>query len=106
MVTDVSDLNWIVKNAGIVVPKNDAASMARAFAEMVELGAHGRQVLGCNGRARVMEHFRLASIVEQYSALYETVLAHNVHEVIRLPLNSRPQSYSESATSDSINAAV
>jgi glycosyltransferase involved in cell wall biosynthesis len=76
VVTDVSDLQWIVKDAGLVVPKNNNAAMAHSFKEMLELGAEGRAALGRAGRARVMEHFRLDSVAAQYGALYESVVTH------------------------------
>src|SRR4030095_8968860 len=64
--TDVSDVNWIVADAGIVVPKNAPPARARALAELIDSGARGRQELGSKGRARVAKHFALTSITEQY----------------------------------------
>ena len=75
VVTDVSDLSWIIKGAGLIVPKNNAAAMARAFTEMVGLGAEGRRALGRAGRARVLEYFRLDSVAAQYEAYYESVVS-------------------------------
>ncbi|MDQ1638987.1 MAG: hypothetical protein QOF62_2326 [Pyrinomonadaceae bacterium] len=106
VVTDVSDLSWIIKNAGIVVPKNDASSMAQAFAEMLELGVEARHVLGGNGRARVMEHFRLTAIAEKYSTLYESVLARNARERNNAPFPSRSEVYSDSSTPETVDAPV
>lgn len=80
VVTDVSDLSWIIKGAGLVVPKNDSTAMARAFTEMLELGARARLALGRAGRARVMEHFRLDSVAAQYAALYESVATRKEQE--------------------------
>ncbi len=98
VVTDVSDLSWIVKNAGIVVPKNDAGSMARAFVRLLELDADGRRALGCNGRARVMEDFGLASVAEQFSSLYESVVARKAYETTTAaPLTSRAEAIQSAA---------
>jgi hypothetical protein len=80
--------------------------MAQAFAEMLDLGGPARQTLGCNGRARIMEHFRLASVVEQYATLYESLVAHNDYETTATPLHLRGDGYSDSTASDTINAAV
>lgn len=102
VVTDVSDLSWIIQNAGVVVPRNNSSSMAQALAEMLELGAEGRQALGQVGRARVINHFRLASIAEQYSALYESV----VYEKVTAPLNRARKVYSRTAASDTTNAGA
>lgn len=71
VVTDVSDLPWIVGGTGRVVPPRDAAAMAQALVEMIELGVDGREELGAAARARIMEHFCLDSVVTQYEALYE-----------------------------------
>jgi glycosyltransferase involved in cell wall biosynthesis len=75
VVTDVSDLPWIVGGTGRVVPPRDPAAMAQAFVEMIELGIDGREELGSAARARVMEHFCLDSVVAQYEALYENAAA-------------------------------
>lgn len=74
-VTDVSDLAWMVGEAGRVVPRDDAPAMAAAFAELAEMGAAGREALGRAGRERVIKHFRLEAVAEQYRALYEGVAA-------------------------------
>ncbi len=87
VVTDVSDLTWIIKGAGLVVPKNNPACMARAFVEMLELGQEGREELGRAGRARVMEHFRLDSVAEQYGALYESAVVSKQCETTNVRYN-------------------
>jgi glycosyltransferase involved in cell wall biosynthesis len=87
VVTDVSDLSWIIKGAGLVVPKDNPASMARAFVQMLELGAEGREELGRAGRARVMKHFRLDAVAAQYSALYESVAVRRQYETTNVRYN-------------------
>lgn len=73
VVTNVSDLPWIIEGAGRVVPTQDSAAMAQALIEMLERGREGREALGRAGRARVMEHFQLDSVAAQYGALYSSV---------------------------------
>lgn len=73
VVTNVSDLPWIIEGAGRVVPKHDSTAMAEALIEMLERGQSGREALGHAGRARVMEHFRLDSVGAQYETLYQSV---------------------------------
>lgn len=80
VVTDVGDAAWIVGETGRVVPSRDAAALASAWKEMIELGADGRQALGLRARARVIEHFPIQAIMAQYEDLYETVLARDVRE--------------------------
>lgn len=82
VVTDVSDLSWIIKGAGLVVPPNNPASMARAFVEMLDLGEEGRALLGRAGRARVMKHFRLDAVAAQYGSLYESVAVRKPYETM------------------------
>lgn len=74
VVSDVSDLSWAVKGAGLVVPGNHPASMARALAEVLALSIERRKALGQAARARAMEHFRLDYVVAQYAAFYESVI--------------------------------
>jgi glycosyltransferase involved in cell wall biosynthesis len=95
VVTDVSDLSWIIKGAGLIVPKNSPAAMARAFAEMLELDIEGRRALGCAGRARVMEHFRLDSIAAQYGAYYESVVSQRGYERTNIAYRRACENYSD-----------
>jgi len=74
-VTDVGDASWIVGDTGRVVPSRNPGALANAWEELIELGPAGRKALGSAARARVIEHFRLESIVRRYEALYATVLA-------------------------------
>lgn len=74
-VTGVGDAPWIVGDAGKVVPPRKPAALAEAWSEMIELGADGRTALGRAARSRVIEYFKLQSVVAQYEALYATALA-------------------------------
>jgi glycosyltransferase involved in cell wall biosynthesis len=104
--TDVSDVPWIIANAGIVIPKNDPASMARALVELIERGAQDRQDLGYRGRARVAEHFGLSAIAEQYSSIYEELLARTADEPNAAVLKALSDNYSDSAASDNISVSA
>jgi glycosyltransferase involved in cell wall biosynthesis len=95
VVTDVSDLSWIIKGAGFIVPKNSSASMARAFTEMLGLGPEGRKALGFAGRARVMEYFRLDSVAAQYGAYYESVITPKVYQPNNAPYRPAWENYSD-----------
>jgi glycosyltransferase involved in cell wall biosynthesis len=75
VVTDVSDLIWIVGETGRVVPSRNAQALAGGMREMVEMGPRGRAALGKAARERVIKHFHLKEIESLYAALYEDVLA-------------------------------
>jgi glycosyltransferase involved in cell wall biosynthesis len=98
VVTDVSDLAWIIKGAGLIVPKNSSASMARAFAEILGLGPEGRRALGFAGRARVMEYFRLDSVAAQYGAYYESVITPKVYQPKNAPYRPAWENYSDGSS--------
>lgn len=80
VVTDVSDLVWIVGDTGRVVPPRNALALAIAMREMIELGSGGRAVLGQAARERVLKHFPLKAIDSLYDALYEDVMAQHPRE--------------------------
>jgi len=75
VVTDVSDLAWIVGETGRVVPSRNSAALAGAMKELVELDAKSREALGRAARERVIKHFPLNEIDLHYEVLYESVLA-------------------------------
>jgi glycosyltransferase involved in cell wall biosynthesis len=75
VVTDVGDSVWLVGNTGRAVPSQDPAALAAAWKGVIGLGPEGRSNLGAAARARVLRRFSLASVVEQYESLYETVVA-------------------------------
>src|SRR5258708_5787703 len=74
VVTDVSDLLWIVGETGRVVPPRNAQALASAMQELVELGPGGREKLGSSARARVLKHFPLKDIDSLYEPLFDDVL--------------------------------
>jgi glycosyltransferase involved in cell wall biosynthesis len=75
VVTDVSDLVWIVGETGRVVPPRNAPALAAGMCALVEMGREGRATLGKAARERVIKHFPVKGIESLYEALYEDVLA-------------------------------
>jgi glycosyltransferase involved in cell wall biosynthesis len=83
VVTDISDLPWVVGGTGKVVPPRDPQALMGALQELIEIGPNGRQRMGDDARARIMEYFHLDSVVAQYQTLYERVATQQGTEAIR-----------------------
>jgi glycosyltransferase involved in cell wall biosynthesis len=73
VVTQVGDCPTIIGDTGRVVPPQRPELMAKAWRELLESGAEIRQKLGTAARERVVKHYSLPALVEQYQALYRTI---------------------------------
>jgi glycosyltransferase involved in cell wall biosynthesis len=73
VVTDVGDSASIVGDTGRVVPPKNPQALVNAWRELIEMGPHGRSLLGAAGRRRVGEHFGLKAITAKYQELYEEI---------------------------------
>jgi glycosyltransferase involved in cell wall biosynthesis len=71
--TDVGASAEIIGGAGIVVPPRDPVALAAGWEQIASLNASARAALGTAARARIVEHYDLASVVARYAALYEMV---------------------------------
>jgi len=89
VVTDVSDLPWIVGDSGRVVPPRNPEAMANSWKGVIKIGRQERITLGNSARLRVNEYFSLSSVVAQYEALYETAVAKS-HASIHSATNVQP----------------
>ena len=58
-----------------MVPPSDAAALAAAWLELLDLPAAERRRLGEAARARVEEHYSLAAAVGRYERIYEGLAA-------------------------------
>lgn len=99
VVTDVSDMPWVVGETGRVVPPRDPRSLASAWAELIEMGTEGREALGQAARQRVIQYFPLDSVVARYEALYEDVIAQKGK---KLKSNVRYHRFSESESTANV----
>jgi glycosyltransferase involved in cell wall biosynthesis len=70
VVTDIGDLAAVVGDTGRVVPPRDAAALAVAWSELIDLEPEQRRALGRRARQRALEHFDIASVAARYRALY------------------------------------
>jgi glycosyltransferase involved in cell wall biosynthesis len=74
VVTDVGDCAAIVGDTGKVVPSQRPELLAKSWRELLEGGSEVRQKLGTAARERVVKRYSLPVLVEQYQALYRTVI--------------------------------
>jgi glycosyltransferase involved in cell wall biosynthesis len=75
VVTNVGDSAAIVGDTGRVVPPGNPGALAKAWEELIDLGAAGREELGRRARARIVENFSLAAVVHRYESLYLDILS-------------------------------
>lgn len=69
--TDVGDAAYIIGDTGVVVPPEQPEALARGIESALrEVAARGRGRAGEAGRARVLEHFDLARMVQRYIAVW------------------------------------
>jgi len=74
VVTDVGDAAYIVGDTGVVVPPEQAEALARGIeSALCDVAARGRERSGEPGRARVLEHFDLARMVQSYIAVWRRI---------------------------------
>ena len=69
--TDVGDAAQIVGGTGRVVPVGDPSRLAEALRAIVQMDDAARVSLGRIARQRIIEHYSLDSMVEQYQRIYE-----------------------------------
>lgn len=74
VVTDISDLPWVVGDTGMVVPPKSPESLATALRTMIELSDEARRKMGQAARRRVMQKFQLRKIRRLYEDLYEELV--------------------------------
>ncbi len=73
--TDVGDSALIVGETGKIVPPHSVNALVSGIEALLNLPPESRKGAGKRARHRIMENFTLHSIVEQYSRLYERLLA-------------------------------
>ncbi|MHB1240544.1 MAG: glycosyltransferase [Gammaproteobacteria bacterium] len=70
VVTAVGDAPWLVGETGRIVPARDPTALAVAIDAILRLPPAVRTALGGEARARIREHFGLATMVARYEKLY------------------------------------
>ena len=72
--TDVGGVRELVADAGMIVPAKDSSALAAAMLRIIQMSAHGRRTLGRAARARIESQFGMDAKVDEWEALYTTVL--------------------------------
>ena len=73
--TDVGDTARLIGDTGRVVPPRDAAALAGAWEQLIELAPEDRRALGKAARERIVNHFSLEAVTAQHEDLYESLSA-------------------------------
>lgn len=73
VVTDVGDSAAVVADTGVTVPPGDPDAIAAGVARIMALDSAARAALGVRARQRVLEHYSLDAIVQQYETLYSRI---------------------------------
>jgi glycosyltransferase involved in cell wall biosynthesis len=73
--TDTGNVADVIRDAGAVVPPRDAAALAAATVELLELPSHERAALGARARGRVVAQFSIIETARGYERLYEEALS-------------------------------
>ena len=73
--TDVGDSAAIVGDTGLIVPPGDAQALADAWNSLRREGPDGRARRGAAARRRIADRYALATMIEDYYALYRALAA-------------------------------
>jgi glycosyltransferase involved in cell wall biosynthesis len=70
VVTQAGDAPFLVGRAGLAAPPGDARALAAACRQLIEAGPERRRALGLLARDRILTHFSLPAVAQQYERLY------------------------------------
>jgi glycosyltransferase involved in cell wall biosynthesis len=73
--TDVGDVNAVMGDAGVLVPKMDSIALADGVAQLLAIGADGRERLGRMARLRIHEKFSMESTRQRFENIYANLIA-------------------------------
>ncbi|HXP31159.1 MAG TPA: glycosyltransferase [Stellaceae bacterium] len=73
--TDVGDSAAIIGDTGRVVPPADAEALASSVLELLAQGRNEIAQLGMAARARILERYSLAAVIQRYERLYTELAA-------------------------------
>ncbi|HPQ95837.1 MAG: glycosyltransferase [Thiothrix sp.] len=76
MSTDVGDAARLLDDTGLVLPDHDPDTLARSWACWIAEGPAWLQEQGRQARTRVLDHYTIEAVTEQYQELYKELVAH------------------------------
>ena len=68
--TDAGDCSRLIEGIGSVVPLRDAAALANAWEDTLNLGPSAREDVAQRSRQRVLERFTIEQAARQYAETY------------------------------------
>lgn len=72
--TDVGDAKLLLKNIGILVPKENPTCLAEAIIELIELSENEKKLIAEKSRTKIYNNFSIKSTCSQYELVYNKVL--------------------------------
>jgi glycosyltransferase involved in cell wall biosynthesis len=75
VVTDVGGVRELVGDAGVIVPSKNSDVLATAMLDDMQRSPEDRRTLGLAARARIQANFSMDAKVDEWEALYRTILA-------------------------------
>jgi glycosyltransferase involved in cell wall biosynthesis len=75
VVTDVGDAARLVGDCGLSLPPRDPKALAAALRAMLAMPKPALAALGAKGRQRVTDEFSLEAVLNDYAALWRSVVA-------------------------------
>jgi glycosyltransferase involved in cell wall biosynthesis len=77
--TDVGDAAWLLGDAGLVVPPQDAQALSDAMRNLMSLPRHELQALGQRARQRLTSGFSMQQACDRFTRLHEQVVSEVQH---------------------------
>lgn len=74
VVTDLGDNQRMLGAAGIMIPPQDSAALARAWSQLIAAGPESRRALGTLARIRIQRDYSIEGMVHQYESLYGSLV--------------------------------
>ena len=72
--TDVGDAAMLLSDAGVVVPKEDSAALAKGIEALIDFGQDTRSILGLKAKKRIEAAFSMDRARERFESIYQQIL--------------------------------